>query len=78
MRLDAASERQRGVLQRRFGLGGAPQQSLADIGRELGISRERARQLQEEGLKRLRRLSQAADAQEDGAGDLSPGPRARG
>ncbi len=50
------SERQRQVLQRRFGFDDTPPQSLADIGRELGISRERARQLQAEGLKRLRRL----------------------
>lgn len=50
------SERQREVLRRRFGLDDVPVQSLADIGRDLGISRERARQIQEEGLKRLRRL----------------------
>lgn len=48
------NERQRIVLQRRFGLDGTPVQSLADIGRDLGISRERARQIQEEALKRLR------------------------
>jgi RNA polymerase nonessential primary-like sigma factor len=58
--LAALTDRQRSVLQRRFGLEGTPQQSLADIGRELGISRERARQLQEEGLRRLRKLSQEA------------------
>ena len=51
-------ERQRIVLQRRFGLDGTPVQSLAEIGRDLGISRERARQLQEDGLRRLRKLSQ--------------------
>ncbi|MGN6521067.1 MAG: sigma-70 family RNA polymerase sigma factor [Dokdonella sp.] len=51
------SERQRLVLQRRFGLDGTPVQSLADIGRDLGISRERARQIQEEGLKRLRKFA---------------------
>ena len=50
------NDRQRLVLQRRFGLDGTPVQSLADIGRDLGISRERARQIQEEGLKRLRKL----------------------
>lgn len=54
------SERQRDVLRRRFGLDDMPVQSLAEIGRELGISRERARQIQEEGLKRLRAL--VADA----------------
>src|SRR5690348_441495 len=40
------NERQRLVLQHRFGLDGTPVQSLADIGRDLGISRERARQIQ--------------------------------
>jgi len=54
------SERQREVLRRRFGLDDMPVQSLAEIGRDLGISRERARQIQEEGLKRLRRF--VADA----------------
>jgi len=53
-------ERQRIVLQRRFGLDGTPVQSLADIGRDLGITRERARQIQEEALRRLRALSQEA------------------
>ena len=54
------SERQREVLRRRFGLEDMPVQSLAEIGRDLGISRERARQIQEEGLKRLRGLVAAA------------------
>lgn len=56
--LATLNERQRLVLQRRFGLDGTPVQSLADIGRDLGVSRERARQIQEEALKRLRKLSQ--------------------
>jgi len=54
------SDRQREVLRRRFGLEDMPVQSLAEIGRDLGISRERARQIQEEGLKRLRGLVAAA------------------
>jgi RNA polymerase nonessential primary-like sigma factor len=56
--LSRLTERQRAVMQRRFGLGGAPVQSLAEIGRDLGITRERARQIQEEALKKLRKLSQ--------------------
>ncbi len=52
------NERQRAVLLRRFGLDGTPLQSLAEIGRELGISRERARQIQEAALRRLRKLAQ--------------------
>ncbi len=55
--LERLSPRQREVLQRRFGLGEHAAQALAEIGRELGISRERARQLQEEGLRRLRQLA---------------------
>lgn len=56
--LSRLTERQLAVMQRRFGLGGAPVQSLAEIGRDLGITRERARQIQEEAMKKLRKLSQ--------------------
>jgi RNA polymerase nonessential primary-like sigma factor len=56
--LSRLTERQLTVMQRRFGLGGAPVQSLAEIGRDLGITRERARQIQEEAMKKLRKLSQ--------------------
>ena len=52
------NDRQRTVLQRRFGHDATPQQSLAEIGRELGISRERARQIQEDALRKLRKLAQ--------------------
>ncbi len=52
-------ERRREVLQRRFGLDGTPVQSLADIGRDLGVTRERARQLQTEALQQLGRLLRA-------------------
>ncbi|MGA9343110.1 MAG: sigma-70 family RNA polymerase sigma factor [Rhodanobacteraceae bacterium] len=50
-------ERQRLVVERRFGLNGAPLQSLAEIAGELGITRERVRQIQEDALRRLRKLS---------------------
>ncbi|MGA8277574.1 MAG: sigma-70 family RNA polymerase sigma factor [Rhodanobacteraceae bacterium] len=50
-------ERHRLVVERRFGINGAPLQSLAEIARELGISRERVRQIQEDALRRLRALS---------------------
>ena len=56
--LTRLTARQYEVMQRRFGLGGAPVQSLAEIGRDLGITRERARQIQEEAMKKLRKLSQ--------------------
>ncbi len=56
--LSRLTARQYEVMQRRFGLGGAPVQSLAEIGRDLGITRERARQIQEEAMRKLRKLSQ--------------------
>ena len=58
--LSRLTDRQRAVMQRRFGLGGAPVQSLAEIGRDLGITRERARQIQEEAMRKLRKLSQTS------------------
>lgn len=54
--------RQRLVLERRFGLNGEPVHSLAEIAGDLGVSRERVRQIQEEALKRLRRLSKQDQA----------------
>jgi RNA polymerase nonessential primary-like sigma factor len=62
-------ERQRIVLQRRFGLDGTPVQSLAEIGRDLGISRERARQIQEDALRRLRVLDRLQRESKPGAGE---------
>ncbi|MCB1576388.1 MAG: sigma-70 family RNA polymerase sigma factor, partial [Xanthomonadales bacterium] len=56
--LAALRPRQRLVLERRFGLNGEPVLSLAEIATDLGVSRERVRQIQEEALKRLRSLSQ--------------------
>jgi RNA polymerase nonessential primary-like sigma factor len=49
--------RQQHVVERRFGLNGHAVHSLAEIAVDLGVSRERVRQIQEEALKRLRQLS---------------------
>lgn len=55
--LGALNPRQRMVIERRFGLSNEAVQSLAEIARDLGVTRERVRQIQEEAIKRLRKLS---------------------
>jgi RNA polymerase primary sigma factor len=52
--LDQLEPRLRDVLERRFGLAGSNPQTLEHIGRELGITRERVRQLETRALKELR------------------------
>ena len=46
--------RMRFVINRRFGLAGQPAQTLDQVGNELGISRERVRQLEARALQQLR------------------------
>jgi RNA polymerase primary sigma factor len=46
--------RMRLVVERRFGLNGKPPQTLEEVGRELGITRERVRQLESRALRELR------------------------
>ena len=53
--LGKLEEKQREVLVRRFGLHGHEKSTLEEVGRELGVTRERVRQIQMEALKRLRR-----------------------
>lgn len=48
-------EREARVLRLYYGLDGRPALGLAEVGRELGVSRERARQLKARGLELLRR-----------------------
>ena len=42
------------MLELRYGLRDGIDRNLADVGRELGITRERARQIEREALARLR------------------------
>ena len=44
------------VLRLRFGLGGEEPETLESVGRHLGVSRERARQIEAAGLRKLRGL----------------------
>ena len=52
--MDDLSQNQREVLYRRFGLRGYQTGTLEEVGREIGLTRERVRQIQVEALARLR------------------------
>lgn len=52
--LSELSEKQREVIARRFGLLGYEMSTLEEVGSEIGLTRERVRQIQVEALKRLR------------------------
>jgi len=54
--LDQLSEKQREVICRRYGLGGYDNSTLEQVAKELGVTRERVRQIQMDGLKRLREI----------------------
>lgn len=54
--LDELPDKQREVLARRFGLRGHEVATLEAVGEEIGLTRERVRQIQVDGLKRLREV----------------------
>ncbi len=54
--LSQLNDKQRVVLERRFGLDGEEVATLEQVGEEIGITRERVRQIQLEALKRLREI----------------------
>ncbi|PJG59616.1 RNA polymerase sigma factor RpoS [Aeromonas cavernicola] len=54
--LEELNPKQREVLARRFGLLGYEPATLEDVGEEIGLTRERVRQIQVEGLRRLREV----------------------
>lgn len=56
MWLEELNEKQREVISRRFGLMGYDIATLEDVGREIGLTRERVRQIQVEALKKLRMI----------------------
>lgn len=49
---------QREVIMRRYGLGGHDKSTLEDVGEAIGLTRERVRQIQVEGLKVLKKILQ--------------------
>jgi RNA polymerase primary sigma factor len=55
--LDQLNPRMKHVVLRRFGLDGQPPQTLEDVGTDLGITRERVRQLETRALRELRNVA---------------------
>ncbi len=57
--LMALPERERNVIALRFGLHGGPPQTLEEVGRAFGVTRERIRQIENNTLKKLQHLPEA-------------------
>ncbi len=61
--LDVLDKREMKIISQRFGLAGGKPKTLEDVGKNLGVTRERIRQLQNVALAKLRRaLSKKEDA----------------
>lgn len=54
--LEELSDKQRQVVESRFGLNGREVATLEEVGADIGVTRERVRQIQVEALKRLRNI----------------------
>jgi RNA polymerase primary sigma factor len=62
--INTLPDKERTVIHLRFGTGGEPPQTLSEVGRRLGLSSTRARELEEQALKRLARESSLAALRE--------------
>lgn len=52
--LDELTEREKRVIIERFGLGGEPPRTLEQVGQEMGVTRERIRQIEAKAIRKLR------------------------
>ena len=57
--LDALPERERQVIELRFGLTGGQPCTLEEVGKAFGVTRERIRQIENNTLKKLEMLPEA-------------------
>jgi len=57
--LATLSEREQNILRLYFGIGGADPLTLEDIGKQMGLTRERIRQIKEKAIQRLRHSTRA-------------------
>lgn len=66
------SERERQVIEMRFGLGGEPPMTLKEVARRFRVSRERVRQIETQALDKLRRAAGRSEACEAVRSDAAP------
>ena len=50
-------DRERRIIVSRFGINGAGEQTLEQLGRELGITKERVRQIESRAQEKLRKIA---------------------
>jgi RNA polymerase nonessential primary-like sigma factor len=63
--LGRLSDKQRAVIERRFGLHGYEKATLEQVGEEIGVTRERVRQIQMDALARLRSIMESHGLSQD-------------
>ena len=63
--LGQLNDKQRIVVERRFGLGGHDKATLEQVGNEIGVTRERVRQIQIDALRRLRKILETEGFSQD-------------
>ncbi len=63
--LGQLNEKQREVVERRFGLHGYEKATLEEVGNEIGVTRERVRQIQMDALRRLREIMRSQGITEE-------------
>ena len=64
--LDALPDRERQVIELRYGLSGTEPLTLEEVGKAFGVTRERIRQIENNTLKKLKRLPEAQMLREAG------------
>ena len=63
--LGRLNDKQRQVVEQRFGLNGREKGTLEDVGNAIGVTRERVRQIQMDALKRLRQILESEGLSEE-------------
>ncbi len=63
--LSHLTDKQRAVVERRFGLRGFERATLEEVGSEIGVTRERVRQIQIDALKKLREVMERSGYSQD-------------